>query len=158
MEWVSEQLEMKSNEVNQTVQMTHMSVRELKDLGYEIISSTFAYKPKLLAGLAGSSKTAKHLRLDKRKVRWCLRGCDHNESYPHGETYAATPGYHCLRIIIVLALEAGVIPQQADVVSAFQIPPLHAKIAVTMPKGFLLDGMSVGICAAKCAGITGSRV
>ena len=66
---VSEQLEMKSNEVNQTVQMTHMTVRELKNLGYEVISSTFAYKPKLLAGLAGSCVTAKHLRLDKRKVR-----------------------------------------------------------------------------------------
>jgi len=39
-------------------------------------------------------------------------------------------------------------------VSAFQIPPLHAKIAVTiMSKGFLLDGMSVGICEKNVQGL-----
>ena len=44
-------------------------------------------------------------------------------------------------------------PQQADVVSAFQIPPLHEKIAVTMPKGFLHGGMSVGICEKNVRGL-----
>jgi len=58
-----------------------------------------------------------------------------------------------LRLVVILALEAGVTPQQADVVYAFQIPPLHEKIAVQMPKGFLIDGMSVGLCAKNVQGL-----
>ena len=80
----AEQLEVKSHECNQTVQMTHSSLSELRGMGYEIISSTFAYTPKTLAkkGI---------LVLDKRKVRWCPRGCDQVDSYDL-PTYSATPG------------------------------------------------------------------
>ena len=57
---------MESNECNQTVQMTHLGLSKLRDMGYEIISSTFAYKPKTLA-------KEDTLILDNHKVRWCPR-------------------------------------------------------------------------------------
>ena len=104
----------------------------MKELGYEVISNTFAYKPNLLAGLVDAERSGKHLRLGKRKVRRCPRGCDQDDSYQPESMYAK-PGYHVLRIVVVLALGAWVIPQQADVVLAIQIPSLSEKIVVTMP-------------------------
>ena len=68
-------------------------------------------------------------------------------------TYSATPGYFVLRMVIVLAIEAGVRPQQADVISAFQIPALDEKIAITMPKGFDIGGITLGICLKNMQGL-----
>ena len=68
-------------------------------------------------------------------------------------TYSATPGYFVLRMVIVLAIEAGVRPQQSDFISAFQIPALDEKIAITMPKGFDIDGMTMGICLKNMQGL-----
>jgi hypothetical protein len=40
-------------------------------------------------------------------------------------------------------------PQQADIVSAFQIPTLREKICITLPSGYSIDGMTTAI-ALKC--------
>ena len=51
-------------------------------------------------------------------------------------THAATPPYMVIRMILILALECGVRPQQADVTSAFQIPDLKChKVVITLPPG-----------------------
>ena len=62
----SEQLEMISNQTNTTLQMANISIAELKEMGYEIITSMVDYKPKRIAGVRQNESV---LRLDKRKTR-----------------------------------------------------------------------------------------
>ena len=134
----SEDDEIRSNEKNKTLQLTTQTLSELKQQGYEIVSSTFVYKP----------KPRSDGKLDKRKTRLCARGIDQYESYDL-TTFAATPAYSVLRLVIICALNAGVQPQQADIVSAFQIPTLREKICITLPSGYSIDGMTTAI-ALKC--------
>ena len=143
---ISERTELKENEKNETLGMTHLSERDLEALGYEIITATWVYKPKI------SMSVHMVYCLDKRKSRLCAKGCDQSDSHEK-LIYVATPPVHVVRLIIILATECNLRPQQADVESAFQIPVLESKIAIRRPEGMEFQGMKLAILNKTMQGL-----
>jgi hypothetical protein len=138
----SETIEINKNLGNNTMRMTHLTRRELIAAGYEIISANFVYKVK-------TELREGAIALIKRKARLCAHGNEQVESYDM-YTHAATPPYMVLRMVLILAQECGVRPQQADVTSAFQIPELtDHKIVVSLPPGLGEDGKRVDAILLK---------
>jgi hypothetical protein len=123
----SEAVEIEKNLKNKTMLLTPLSRDELIKEGYEVISANFVCKVK-------TELKAGKMSLVERKSRLCAHGNEQVNSYDV-YTHAATPPYMIIRLILILALECSVCPQQADVNSAFQIPALHEKIVIMLPAG-----------------------
>ena len=142
---LAEQAEFSKNEHNRCLQLTNCTEKALRRQGYEIIGTGFAYKAKIQM-VDGQRKCM------ERKVRLVARGNQQWDSFGN-QTFAATPPYWCLRLVLILATECGLRPQQADVVSAFQIPELQEKIAVRLPAGFNVKGQNLAILHKTMQGI-----
>lgn len=124
----SEAVEIEKNINNKTMRLTALSRQELIAAGYEVLTANFVCKVK--TELKGG-----RMALVERKSRLCAHGNEQVNSYDL-YTHAATPPYMVIRMILILALECGVRPQQADVTSAFQIPDLKGhKVVITLPPG-----------------------
>ena len=122
--------------------MTSMSRRELKAAGYEVISSTIAYTPRYF--LDENKETV----LKDRKSIICARGCDQLDSHER-EIYAATPPIHIVRIILILATECRLRPQQADVESAFHFVKRSSRNAAF--QAFIDGSIVVGVSSLLSA-------
>ena len=85
----------------------------------------------------------------RRKARLTAKGCGQKEGVDYSETYAPTLKYVTLRVMLALGCVLHLLLKQLDVTTAYLQAPMHEKVYMRQPEGFVDPQRPHAVCLLK---------